>query len=180
MSNISWIDLNWVDYLILVILFFSILISFFRGFVREAVSLVTWIAAFVLAFNFYIPFSDYLTPYIASETLRHTITFIGILLLILIIGLVINSLVKSLLHGSPVRGIDRVLGIFFGFVRGILLIAIILLFVNVTALKEQPALKASQLTPQFKGVLNWLHDFFPEQMNNLVLSKDPEQEVNLD
>jgi membrane protein required for colicin V production len=46
----DWSHLNWLDYAILGILVFSTLVSLVRGFVREAISLVVWIAAIWLGF----------------------------------------------------------------------------------------------------------------------------------
>ena len=48
-AAINELSLNWVDWVIIVVVTLSTLISLWRGFVREALSLAAWIAAFVVA-----------------------------------------------------------------------------------------------------------------------------------
>ncbi|MGL5696201.1 MAG: CvpA family protein, partial [Plesiomonas shigelloides] len=53
--------MDWVDYAILGVIGFSALVSLIRGFVREALSLVTWVVAFFVASNFYTELALYFT-----------------------------------------------------------------------------------------------------------------------
>ena len=79
-----------IDYIIIGIIAFSILVSLLRGFVREVLSLGSWVVAFIVASQFYPYLAAYLTQ-IESMYIRNG-TAIGILfVLTLIVGAIVNS-----------------------------------------------------------------------------------------
>lgn len=164
MSTIHWLHLNGVDYTILAIVLISFLISLFRGFICELISLITWVGAFVIAFKFANPAANYLIHVIDSSTVRYVIAFTLIFIIILIIGISINLMIRHLWYRTGTPLIDRILGMFFGIARGIFIVAFILLFVRASALQEEPAVKKSQLIPVFNPIVNWLHSFIPEKI----------------
>ena len=115
-----------------------------RGFVCEVISLVSWVAAFVLAFKFSAPFATHFT-FAESPTTRYVIAFIGILIITLIIGITINALVRHLWHRTGVPPMDRTLGSLLGIARGILIVAFMLLLVKSSPLKDEAKVKESQV-----------------------------------
>ena len=66
-----------IDYIIIGIIAFSIIVSLLRGFVREVMSLASWVVAFIVASQFYPYLATYLTQ-IESDYVRNG-TAIGIL-----------------------------------------------------------------------------------------------------
>ena len=157
---------NWVDYIIVAILLMSVLVSLLRGFVREALSLVTWIAAFWVALTFYSTLDAMLANEIHSETVRTAVAFGSLFLITLILGALINYLIGQLVDRTGLSGTDRVLGMLFGFARGILLIAIILLLAQLTEVQNNKSWKESILIPQFRPIETWLHDFLPQSISD--------------
>lgn len=158
---------NWADYAIIGIIVFSALISLIRGFVREALSLVTWIAALWLAYKFTPLFSSYLTQYIHSPTIRFVVGFFIIFIVVLIIGALINFTISSLVVRTGLSGSDRVVGLVFGAARGILLIGILVLLAGLTTMPKSAWYEQSQLIPNFNGLSAWLKQILPEQLNQL-------------
>ena len=75
--------LNTGDYIIIGIIAFSVLVSVIRGFVREALSLVTWIVAFWAALNFYHPLAEKLKYYIVTPSVQLGVAFLAILVVVL-------------------------------------------------------------------------------------------------
>ena len=59
-----------VDYFLIVIVGLSMVVSLFRGFFKEAVSLGTWVIALWLAWKFGQQVAAYLEPWIATSVLR--------------------------------------------------------------------------------------------------------------
>lgn len=53
----------WIDYAIIAVIAFSSLVSLIRGFVREALSLVTWGCAFFVASHYYTYLSVWFTGF---------------------------------------------------------------------------------------------------------------------
>ncbi|AKQ33712.1 Colicin V production protein [Candidatus Coxiella mudrowiae] len=171
---------NWVDFTIIGIIVFSIIISFFRGFVREAISLVIWIGAIVIAFKFSEPVQIHLRPWINLDSLRYAATFGILFLAVFIFGIFINLIIHVLVKKTGLTITDRLLGIFFGAARGLLIVAIFLIFVSVGNIKDGTAVSQSQLASKFEPIVTRLNQFLPWQLKNIFqwLVEPPQTEVN--
>ena len=158
---------NLVDYFIFAIISISILISFFRGFVREAISLIIWVIAVVVAFEFSDSLSaHFLKDYIDSPGLRYLASFATLFLVVLIVGALINIIVNSILNKSGIGSMDRLMGIFFGAARGVLVVALMLMFINLSNVQPVSAIGSSRLVPHFSGLVLWLNGFLPAQLKH--------------
>lgn len=153
--------MNWVDYFILGLIGLSLLISLMRGFIKEAISLATWIVAVFVAMKFYDPFANMLTPWIELPSARTIAAMAGLFLLVLMLGALLGFLAGQLVKKTGLGGTDRLLGTVFGAARGIVLVAIMVLLAGLTALPRDPWWQASQLIPRFERVALWLTDFLP-------------------
>lgn len=160
---------NWVDYFIIGVLVISTLVSLLRGFIKEAVSLATWIAGFWVAFTFTNRLAYALEPHIHSIPLRIAISFGGLFIATLIIGAMFNFLISLLIEKTGLSGTDRVLGVFFGFARGVLFIAVIILIVSTTVYIQEDLWKKSVLIPHFHVVVDWLRSIVPAKFGQLTV-----------
>ncbi len=165
--------LNWLDYSIIAVIFLSILISLIRGFIREAFSLVTWVAAFWIAFTFYGILAELLVQHFHSPTIRMVVAFGVLFVATLLIGALVNYLIGQLVDKTGLSGTDRLLGIIFGFGRGVLLVTILLMMARLTPLPTEDWWKTSMLIPQFQPLEVWLHGYMPQSLmdgDHMVLS----------
>lgn len=160
--------LNWADYIIIGIIVLSVLISLLRGFVREALSLVTWIAALWVSFTFYATLADLLAKKIHSDTTRVVVAFAILFVATLILGALFNYLIGQLVDKTGLSGTDRVLGVVFGLGRGVLLITVLLLLAKLTPLPDEQWWKSSMLIVQFKPVEIWLKDYLPKGVEDHI------------
>ena len=167
------VGINWADIIIIAIVLFSALISLFRGFVREALSLVSWVLAFWFALNFGHPLSDLLANYIKSPTLRMGAAFGGIFVVVLLACGIINFIISTLVDKTGLSGTDRLLGVVFGLIRGVLLVAALLLVARLTTpMADEAWWKSSALIQYFEPVEAWLQEFIPQDMvEHFKLSK---------
>lgn len=156
-------DFVLVDYLLLAIIALSVLIGLWRGFLREFISLATWVAAFVIAFLFAEDAALYLVPYIGVPSARAVLAFGGLFLVTLILGGLINVLISQLVRSTGLSGTDRLIGFVFGGVRAAALIAVLILLAILTPLPEDPWWQESVLIPYFEPLAVWLRDQLPAE-----------------
>ena len=103
-----------VDVVVIVVIFLSALFSLIRGFVKEAISLTTWIIAIWLAATFAPQLADALPNNIESEAVRQAVGFGVLFVLTLMVGAIVNMLVSQVVKKTGLSGADRVFGIIFG------------------------------------------------------------------
>ena len=163
-----------IDYIIIGIIAFSIIVSLLRGFVREVLSLASWVVAFIVASQFYPSLAAYLTQ-IDSLYIRNG-TAIGILfVLTLIVGAIVNFVIAQLVDKTGLTGTDRVLGAAFGLLRGVLIVAAVLFFLDTfTNFEQTEWWKESKLIPHFGFIIEW---FFQQlQQSSSFLNSTINQE----
>jgi len=156
--------MNWVDVAILIIISLSAIISLFRGFVREAVSLATWAVAFWVAISFSDKLAPLLDGMIESPTIRLTVAFAALFLITLIAGAMVNYLISQLVQKTGMGGTDRMLGIIFGIGRGIVIVGVLVLLGGIPPLFEEVWWQESMLIKHFQDMAIWMRDFLPPDM----------------
>lgn len=156
-----------LDYIIIAVVLISVIASFFRGFLREAISLATWFFAFLGALKFAPALSNATKHMIAHHTVRYVICAIVIFFVIWIIGVIINKVAHTLVSTAGLGLFDRVLGFIFGAIRGLLFAVIILLIISVTSAAEKPWAKNSVLAPYFKPIVTKFADFIPKDVGKV-------------
>ena len=156
--------MNWADYLIVIVIALSMLIGLWRGLLREVISLATWIAAFAIAFLFAEDGAAHLTPYLDLPSLRVAAAFGGLFLATLLIGGLVGILAAQLVDYTGLTGTDRMLGMVFGFGRGAIIVAILVLAAGLTPLPNDPWWRQSVLLPHFQETALWLRGGLPPEL----------------
>lgn len=126
------------DYCVLAILGISILLSLVRGVVREMVSLMGWIVAFMVANSFAAQFAPILPSFITGESLRMLLGFSALFLATLLATGLVAMAASALTRTAGLGLADRFLGSLFGLVRGLLVVLLIVLAAGLTALPQEP------------------------------------------
>jgi membrane protein required for colicin V production len=136
-------DFTIIDGVVAIVIILSALLAYSRGFVREALAIIGWIVATVMAFIF----ADKVTPLVRqipvvgdfigdSCELSVIAAFAAVFAVVLVIVSIFTPLFSSLIQRSVLGGIDQGLGFLFGALRGILLVAVAF-FVYQTVLETQ-------------------------------------------
>lgn len=113
--------MNWLDFVLLILLAVSIVASFRKGFSRELIGLISVIVALFCGLWFYGPAGEFLLPYVSSKEVAHFCGFLLIFVGVLIAGAIVGHLFSRLVKAAGLSMFDRVLGAAFGAVRGLLL-----------------------------------------------------------
>ena len=157
----------WVDYAIIAILVVSAAISVLRGFIREALSLLGWVLAFWLALTFADDVSGLFASHVSQPSMRHGLAFFTILVGTLVITAIVMYLVRLIVDKTEITGTDRALGIVFGIARGIVIVAILVLFAGLTALPKDSWWKESVFLPHFQVLAVEIRSLLPPDVASL-------------
>lgn len=179
MNEFNATAMNWADYAIIGLIFVSAVISLVRGFVREAISLVTWVVALVIGFKFAPLLAGSLARFIHTPSIRVAVAFMIIFFIILILGSLINYLITTLVNKTGLSGTDRLLGMIFGVARGVLLVGVIVLLGQLSAVNKNQWWEQSQLIPKFQGIATWLKEFVPDQLQKVKMD-DQKSDLRLE
>ncbi len=155
-------ELTLADWIILGVVALSTLLSLWRGFAREAISLGAWVLAFMIATMFSPSMQVMLQDVIEAEQPRQIASFLILFILTLLAGSMAGFLIGQLIKVTGLSLADRVLGMAFGFVRGVVL-ALALVLVADLALEASGTAKPdwfgrSVLVPHLMLLENWARD----------------------
>jgi len=139
--------LNFVDYILIAIVGLSMVLSLWRGFVREVVSLIGLIAAFLVASRLSGRTGDFLSQWILNPTAADVAGFVLVFVIVMIAVGLVGAIIHHLVDAVALTATDRTLGVFFGAARGMLLIAVCFLVYTSYTKPNEPWLKKSLLTP---------------------------------
>lgn len=158
---LNWAALNWVDWAIIAILTFSTVLSLWRGFAREALSLAAWVAAFIIANLLAQPLSDQLLGTIENDTARHVAAFGALFVATLLAGSLLTVLVSQFIRLTGLGTLDRLLGTVFGFTRGLIVVmALIFVARQMLPVPEQVPLNESLVMPHLDLLVAWAQTTF--------------------
>lgn len=160
-------SLQGVDIAIITVIGLSVLTGLFRGFVKELVALCIWILAIWLGFHYSQSLDPWLSKYIQDKSIRTVISFILILFATLFVGGVINTILSFILKRAGLSGTDRTLGMGFGFIRGVFIVALLMVAVKMTSLPYQHYAQNSQLYAKFDPLVAWLYGQVPQFINQV-------------
>jgi membrane protein required for colicin V production len=157
-----------VDIFIIVTVVISLLIGLFRGFIREILSLLSWLGALWLGYAYATLGASYLEPYITQPPLRVVVAFAAIFIVALIGFSIISYLLYRLLSIAGVSGVDRSLGMLFGLVRGFVIVALLILAATFMDFTSQPWWKDSLLVQYFIPVTDLIRSLLPSDIAEFV------------
>ena len=123
--------LNQIDTAILIVIAISAAFGLWRGFVKEVLSLLSWIAALLVARVYSVSIAGLLVNMIESESIRCVAAFALLFVIVIMIGTLINHFMAKLLTITGLKFLDRLLGAVFGLARGTVIVLVILFILNV-------------------------------------------------
>ncbi|NOU24693.1 MAG: CvpA family protein [Methylotenera sp.] len=120
------------DYVVLVIIGLSIVLSMMRGFFREALAILGWIAAFIVAKTYANEILPMMPDNIPNESLRILAAFLVLFLATLLVTSLLAIALSAIFNKIGLGWLNRLLGALFGLVRGILIVCIVVFLAGLT------------------------------------------------
>ncbi len=156
------------DYAVLGIVGLSVLLSIMRGFVREILALVSWVAAFFVAKLYTLELAPLLPDAIPSEALRFMAAFIILFLATLLICSLLAIALSQLFKNMGLTWVDRMLGAVFGIVRGVAIVATLVFLAGFTNLPKdarwRSAMFSAPLEAMVLSAMPWFSSAIAQQV----------------
>jgi membrane protein required for colicin V production len=148
--------MNITDYLVIAAIIISAVVGSMRGFLREAIALVTWIIALFVAWRF----SDLIAPHLggllAGSPVSTWAARVIIVVLLLFLGAGIGVTLAHFVRLSIFSGVDRFLGLVFGFFRGLVLLGVFVILAQLLRQEGERWWRHSVLMPYGESIANGL------------------------
>ncbi|GAB4529294.1 MAG: CvpA family protein [Roseibium sp.] len=168
-----------LDGLLLVIMFISAVLAMIRGFVREVLSIVSWVAAAAAAFLLYERLLPYVKQYVSHDLVAMGVSAAAIFLVTLIVVSYITMRISDFVLDSRIGALDRTLGFVFGAVRGLLLVVVAMMFFNwfVQPAQQPQWVKNAKSRPIMLSIGERLVAVLPEDPEKAILEKIRQNEL---
>ena len=151
------------DWILVAVLAASMLLGACRGLVYEVLSVIGWIAAFLLAQWFAPDVAEKLPMQNSGETLRYAAAFVLVFIVSVFVAGLISALMKKIISVVGLRPVDRIMGAVFGLFRGLIFLLAFSVVVHMTALQESDWWLESQAAPMLMTLLKGLRPMLPEK-----------------
>ena len=157
--------MNWVDLAVLALMLVSGLLGVMRGLVREVLGVAAWVAAAFVAgpYGVFRSVAPWVRRHVSDPGIADIMAFFGVFLIVLILLWLVVRTLSNAVRGSALGGLDRSLGLVFGFGRGAALLVVAYILLGFGLAVEQwpaPILEARSLPAIHHGA-EWLADQLP-------------------
>lgn len=146
----------------------SFLLGAWRGLVYEVLSVLSWIAAFILAQVFAPEVAAWLPMGQSPQALKHAAAFLLVFAVVVFAGGLLAWLVKKLVEAVGLRPVDRALGAGFGLLRGALLLMAIAIVVNMTPMHRDDWWTESKGAAMSTAAVKQLKPVLPERFGQYL------------
>lgn len=152
------------DFIVLAILAISSLLGLLRGLLKEVLSLVAYLSAFVAAIWWGPTAYTALEGLIANALLRMGIAYVAVFFVVLLtIGLV-NITLAALLRATGLTPADHGLGALFGLMRGLLIVLVLVTLAGYTPLPHEPWWRNAMLAPVATEAVKHMKSWLPSSL----------------
>ena len=157
-----------VDIVIVLIIIASAIQGYRSGLITSVASLLGLIGGIAIASWQYPQFVGIFIPILRSEALSDAVSFALVALVVMLVAGLLGMLLKRLIHGIGLGWLDRITGLFFGLLRGALLIT--LCIVTLAAFfPETRTLADAQLAKYFMGTAHLTSHMTPEELKAKII-----------
>jgi membrane protein required for colicin V production len=157
-----------LDWIFLAVLAASFLVGAWRGLVYEVLSVMSWIAAFVLAQWLAPDAARWLPVQRAPEAGQYAIGFIAVFIAVVFAGALLAWLTKKMVQAVGLRPVDRTLGAAFGLIRGAVLLMAVAVVINMSPARTAAWWTESKGAAMSMAALKGLKPVLPERFGKYL------------
>jgi membrane protein required for colicin V production len=122
---------NGLDIAVVAVIALSAIFAFARGFVREALSIIAWVGAALITYALFAQAKAFAIGFVQTPLLADLVAGAGLFIVSLIFLTIVTGVVAHSVRESPLSPIDRTLGLIFGLARGLVLVSLAYLVVDI-------------------------------------------------
>ena len=149
------------DYLVLFVLVASVVISTMRGLIREILSLLGWVVAFVVANAYGATLAPMLPEFILGGAIRLMVAFVALFIGVRLLMGLLTMAVSAIVTAAGLSVADRGLGGLFGLARGIVIVLFGVILCGMTSIPQQAFWKQALLSPMAETGVRTVKPFLP-------------------
>jgi membrane protein required for colicin V production len=157
-----------LDWVFVAVLALSFLVGAWRGLVYEVLSVISWIAAFIVAQWLAPDAAGWLPVQRAPEAGRYAMGFIVVFIAVVFAGALLAWLIKKLIEAVGLRPVDRTLGAAFGLMRGAILLMAVAVVVNMSPARSAEWWTESKGAGLSLAALKGLKPVLPERFGQYL------------
>lgn len=157
-----------LDWILIVLLLASLALGAWRGLFYEVLSLLSWIAAFMLAQWFALDIAERLPMSGATEPIRYAAAFVLIFVLAAFAGGLLANLIQKLTAKAGLQSTDRTLGALFGVLRGVMLLLALTVAIGTTQFSDSVWWKESMGVGIALAALQNLKPMLPQEFGKYL------------
>jgi membrane protein required for colicin V production len=155
--------MNTVDFIVIAVIGISAIIAFLRGFVREILTIGSWLGAGLVTLYAFPVLQPKFEQWIASKLAADIAGGVALFLISLVIFSILSHMVARFVRGSALTAVDRSLGLLFGLVRGAILVS--LAYMLIFAM-DPTLLRGARTAPMMARGAEILRNMAPRELAN--------------
>ncbi len=154
--------MTWLDYAVIGVFAVSLAVGAWRGLVREVLSILGWIIAFLAANLLAGPLGSEMPQAIPTPELRVAAAYVAVFAASLIVTALVGLLLSKIVKAVGLGGVDRLLGALFGTARGVLIVLVAGLLAGLSSAPRQPFWRDSVSGPWLVQAAQALKPLLPQ------------------
>ena len=161
---------SYLDLAVLAAVLVSGLLAMLRGFTREVLAILSWVAAAAAAYYFYPMVLPYITPHISKTEIALAAAISAVFIVSLILVSLVTVKLSDIILDSKIGALDRTLGFVFGAVRGLLLAIVAFVFYSwLVSDANQPVwVRNAHTKPILQAGGEKLRELLPDDIDSIV------------
>lgn len=161
---------SYLDLAVITVVLVSGMLALLRGFTREVLAILSWVAAAAAAYFFYPLALPYIKPYVSKDEIALAASVASVFFVSLIAVSLVTVKLSDVILDSKVGALDRTLGFLFGAVRGALLAVVAFVFYSwlVPETNQPEWIKDARAKPFLTAGGEKLREMLPDDIDSLV------------